>query len=264
MLVLVFMISAAYAADSSVAPEGFKSISGVTHFNPGIAGVKKILLIEDQLPWGLNSNSEALMNLSLTADKVTAAGLPNVVWNDYSLIIVASDQPQALYTALAPYISPGGALYNWVKAGGVLNFHAAAWGFHSSDWTLAFKLPGGISAVNNYTNDVTVIGPSTPLPPAKGPYKAITDADLDNWNFASHGYLKYVGGDTPPSGGVVTLKEAGAGTKPVYTIYKFGSGVVLMTLQPIEWGYHNGKTPNSKYALMNDILGGRKIDNVIS
>jgi hypothetical protein len=263
MLVLVFMISAAYAADSSVAPDGFMSISGVTQINPGTEGVKKILLIEDQLPWGLNANHEVLTALGLPHDMVTAAGLPNVVWNDYSQVIVSSIQPRTFHDALRPYISPGGALYNWVSAGGVLNFHGAMMPGNDGNWTLSYNLPGGISGVFDAQNDVTVTGPAAPLPPAKGPYRAITDADLDNWNYATHGYFKYVGGDVKPSLVVVTLTIAGAPSKPVYVLYKFGKGAVLTTQQPIEWGYGVVGT-NSKYALYNDLLGGRKIDDIIS
>ncbi len=263
LLVLVSMMSTAYATESStVAPDGYKPVSGASQASPSIQGVKKILLIEDQLPWGLNSNQQALTELGLPYDTVTAAGLPNVIWNNYSLVIVSSDQPQYLYDALSPYMSPGGALYNWVGAGGVLNFHAASWGWQASNWTLSFKLPGGISAVFDPQDNVTVTGPAAPLPPAKGPVKAITDADLDYWSASTHGYFKYVGGDVKPSLVVVTLTVAGAPTKPVYVAYKFGRGAVLTSVQTLEWGYQRGG--NSKYALLNDIMGGRKIDDLIS
>lgn len=267
LLVLVSMMSIAYAAESSnTAPADYKPVPSSSQINPSTQGVKKILLIEDQLPWGFNSSHDALTALGLPYDIVTAAGLPNVIWNDYSQVIVSSDQPQYLYDALGPYISPGGALYNWVAAGGVLNFHAASWGWQGSNWTAAFNLPGGISAVNDYQDDVNVTGPAIPLPPARGPVKAITDADLDYWSASTHGYFKYVGGDPiKPSSAVVTLTVTGAPTKPVYIIYKFDKGVVLATVQTLEWVYSgNFGTPDSKYALLNDLGAGRIIDNLIS
>ncbi len=224
------------------------------------------MLLEDTFPWGFDSNHVALNMLGEPYELHYSWELPYLDLTQYSLIIISSDQPQSFYDTLAPYISPGGKLYNWTMAGGILDFHGACWGWQGSDWTISFTLPGGVSAYPYYSNDVTVVPQPIPLPPALGPYYGpLGDPDVDNLNYATHGYFyKALSASAKYA---ITIVVEGDKAKPCYVLYKFGKGVIIANMQPLEWFYYcydlfGYGTPNTKYLEINDIYAAIKIDEV--
>src|SRR5262249_19004020 len=99
-----------------------------------------VLLVQDVQPWGTTSSEAVLQAQHLSFDLVTTSTLAGVKLLAYQKVIVAADQPTSTYQALAARM---GQLTDFVDAGGVLEFHAAGWGFNGGDASLV-TLPGGM------------------------------------------------------------------------------------------------------------------------
>ena len=176
----------------------------------GLTG-KKVLILKNVDAWNSNANEVVLTELGVSYDVMTAAQLNSLsasdLINTYDMILIASDQNQQFYNDLGPQMPK---LEEFVKAGKVLQIHAANWGWHGGLWTTS--LPGGVSITKSYSNYDYIVKNGTWL------YST----------FSSHGYLVNV----PAGGEVVTVQ--GDGTTPDYNrpstiIYSLGRGRVLAT-----------------------------------
>src|SRR5262245_55363843 len=99
------------------AAEGFLP-AGASH----MAGATT-LLVEDALPWGYRSNEKVLKSLGVAFDIVRSKRFKSVDLDLYSTIIVAADQPQGFYDALAMRAD---AIDAWLQHGArTLEYHAA-------------------------------------------------------------------------------------------------------------------------------------------
>lgn len=195
------------------------------------------LLIEDNLPWSVNSNSQTLTDISIPFTKIGSANLATMSVSDlaaYTFVIYASDQVQSYYTNIAANIA---TIEAYVAGGGILIGHSAAWGWQGSSWSPPY-LPGGVSAVNAYSDNVYVVDPTAA--PVTGPYGTVTEASLQGWNYSTHGYFQNV-----PAGANVIIDYGKDLTKPVYMEYAWGLGEVRASMMTIEWGQNDPS--NSRY-----------------
>lgn len=129
------------------------------------------------------------------------------------MIIIVSDQPQSFYDQIGPQM---GKLEDYVKAGKVLEIHAANWGWHGGLWTT--PLPRNVTIVRSYSSYDHVISNNTTL------YSS----------YASHGYFAGL----PANAEIITV-QAPTGTpdntKPSTAIYTLGKGKVFVTGLTIEY-----------------------------
>ena len=180
------------------------------------------LLVQDELPWGYDSNEQVLTALGVAYDTVASADFASVDLSAYSTIIVASTQPQQFYGRLKAHRD---ALDNWLKHGArTLEFHAA----FQSDNHWGFDLPGQVHAVWNpqSTNALTWV----PDPLTAGLPHRMTG------NYASH-----VTFQRPHVINLaVLIRTVGGEHDPVMVDYCVGSGRVIATGQTVEFAYANG------------------------
>jgi len=180
------------------------------------------LLVEDVLPWGYRSNENVLESLGVAFDTVHSSGFGSVNLDRYATIILASDQSQAFYDALATRVA---AIDKWLRTGArTLEVHAA---FQSSlHWD--FDLPGRVHATwdGQHTNVLTwADDPLTQGLP-----------DEMHGDYASHvrferphvvkAHVLVATGDRP--------------RRPVMIDYCVGTGRVIATGQTVEYAYHAG------------------------
>ena len=95
-----------------------------------------VLLLQETQPWGSVANETILNNLGVAFATATAdalAAMSDIGLDQYSVIIVASDQPQPFYDTLKAQM---GRINHWVKTGPrTLEFHVADHGWNNGRFT---------------------------------------------------------------------------------------------------------------------------------
>jgi subtilisin family serine protease/sugar lactone lactonase YvrE len=189
---------------------------------PGPHGAADVLLVEDALPWGINANEQILARSGIAYDLAHSADLASKDLSAYRQIIVASDQPTSTYTTLAAQMS---RLAAWATGGGVLEFHAAGWGYSSGDASRVV-LPDGVT-IEPYNSSVNrVVTPDHPI--VRGVPAAF------NGNSASHSHFRSI----PASAQVLVADDAGVAN---LIVYRHGAGVVVASGQTLEYAFANNQ-----------------------
>lgn len=196
------------------APVGYQPAPSVVSRRAGA----KVLLLQDAAPWGSTANEQVLTGNGIVFDLLSSSMLAATDLSVYDLVIVPSDQPTSYYSTLAVRSAQ---LDDWVSSGGVLEFHAAGWGWSDGNPSLV-TLPGGmqIHSYNALRNDV--LDPSHPL-------VAGVPASFYG-NAASRAYLSGI-----PAGAAQVVADDLGRTNLV--VYPFGRGTVVAGCQTYEWGY---------------------------
>lgn len=216
----------------------------------------KSLLIEDVTPWDGSgqSNAVTLSTLGYSYDKIsstTFAGLSNI--SNYDYVVFASDQYQAYYNNIA---SNSSLINSYVSNGGTLIAHATIWGWHGGTWDYAGGtgfLPGGVTAVNQYSNSVKILDPSSGV--IDGDFGTVSEADLQSWGWSTHGYF------TNLLAGTDVIIGIGDDSKPCYIEYQYGLGTVRANMMTLEWGQGNAAGTrqifrNNEFALVEHETNG--------
>ncbi len=195
-----------------------------------------VAIFEDEQPWGMTLNQDVLAANGISYTVFGSADMDVVGLSAFDKVIVSSAQPDAFYVALEANRTVFEA---YAAEGGLLDLHATAF-FSSNMWGKA--LPGEMSAVLFPSDDVAISDPSHPV--VAVPH-AVSDMDLADWNFSTHGYFIDVPGGTAS---IVTL--GGSSPERVAIEVSFGEGRMFATLQPVEW------SGGSIEYLENTILSG--------
>ncbi len=122
--------------------------------------------------------------------------------------------------------------------------------FYTGSEPATLNLPGApsLGIAPNLTEDVSVVDVSSPI--MNGPWGVVNDTNMDNWFWSSHGYFTNL-----PSNATVIMVEGPTAPypgAPTYVQWRFGSGIVVATRSPMEWGYAIGTT-DSMRPLRNEI-----------
>ena len=109
---------------SDVAPEGYipvESFDEVAMFalESESSITKKVLLVEDTLPWNSNANSAVLSSLGVSYDKVRTADFLTKNLGNYSVLIFANDQQFSTYANYSNFMTQ---VENFAALGGVVIF----------------------------------------------------------------------------------------------------------------------------------------------
>jgi hypothetical protein len=183
----------------------------------------KTALFKNVDPWGYPANEEVLSLNGIPYAVFSSKDFGRVNLTSFSKVIIASDQDQSFYYDMNAY---RWWFEDYVSGGGVLEIHAADWGWNGGGWV--GTLPGGLVWNSYYANYVTIVDPAhlvVNIP------NQITDAELDNWNWAVHGYFT-----SYPINSHIVIKEDYTG-EPAYLEFDYGAGVIVASSQPLEWAY---------------------------
>ncbi|MFZ2471604.1 MAG: GH25 family lysozyme [Methanothrix sp.] len=251
-LLLVLMICVGMAVGSS----HMRSDSDIPHIPietqnnstvKAYEGGTEALLIQDQLPWNVDSNDLALTELGVSHDVISSTELATTVLSKYIFIMYASDQPTSYYTNINKNIDK---ISTYVKNGGFLIAHCCDGGWNNGDWSGLKILPGAstIGHTLTYCDTIQINSPDNPIS------NGLTDDLLSNWKSANHGYLTKI-----PSTKVDVVMDTNKGCKgkcskayPTYINYQYGDGTVLATTQTVEWQYAGYNKENALKALLNN------------
>ena len=199
---------------STAAPPGYAALDSAVAM---VAGAD-VLLIQDLLPWSTSSNQQILDALGIPYSLVTVAALATTDLSVYRQIIVAGDQSTSFYSALAAQMPRVTA---WVAAGGVLEFHAAGWGWNSGDASRVI-LPRDLRIEQAYADSNTILDPTHPiLEGVPSPFYGSS---------ASHAHFRNV----PPDATRLVVDWSSLET---LVVYNHGVGTVIAATQPLEFYY---------------------------
>ena len=181
-----------------------------------------VLLIEDANPWGTAANESVMVKNGISFDRINSSSIAGTDLTAYPVVIVPSDQSQVLYDA----VQANNAKFDaYVTGGGILEFHAAGWGWHSGNPT-GIVLPGGMSIMKHSSDSNFVLIPSHPL------VKDVPPVFFGS--AASHAAFVNI-----PPGAACIVKDASGNINLVE--YYYGMGRVIASGQTLEYGYANGQ-----------------------
>ena len=188
-----------------------------------------VAIFQDNDPWGMTSSQDILTANGITYTIYSSAQIGVVDLSGFEKVIIASDQPTAFYTA----VETNSAWFeNYANNGGILEIHAADLGWAAGSWPTG-ALPCGFTWNFQYGDTVDIALPGNEMLTTPN---VITDAELDGWNFAYHGYFTGF-----PAGSELILTEGDTGfANPVLIVAPYGSGCVIASGQTLEWGYWYG------------------------
>ena len=181
-----------------------------------------VLIIQDVRPWGTSANEQVLSANGLVYDLIGSALLTSTNLSTYKMVLIPGDQPTSYYGTVA---GRAAQLAAYVAAGGVLEFHAAGWGFAGGDASVV-TLPGGMHINQFYSSTNRVLSPGHPL------MAGVPDPFIGN--SASHSYFSSI-----PAGAVAIANDGTGRTNLVQ--YRFGLGTVIAGGQTFEYGYTFGQ-----------------------
>jgi len=182
----------------------------------------KVLIVQDASPWGTSANQEVLNGMGVAYDMISSSVLAGTNLSGYRLVVVPSDQTTNFYNTLN---AQRAKLEAFVNAGGVLEVHAAGWGWQGGDASL-MTLPGGMRIMQYYSSSNRVLAPGHPL--------VVGVPNPFSGSSASHAYFTQV-----PVGATAVASDDVGRTNLV--VYPMGSGVVVASCQTLEYGYVFGE-----------------------
>ncbi len=182
-----------------------------------------IALCKNVDPWDYPSNERALDLYGIPYVVLRSSDFGDVDLSVYTKVVIASDQDQIFYDAMDNY---RWWFEDYVRKGGVLEIHAADWGWHGGHWV--GLLPGDLAWASYYGQYVTVVDPSHPV---LWTPNIITEAELDMWNFAVHGYFS----SYPANSRIVIIEDFTR--KPAYLEFEYSAGIIVASSQTLEWVY---------------------------
>lgn len=204
--------------------------------NVSAAGTDRVLLIQNELPWGSTVNSDMLGQLQSLGylagyDVHTFAEIndPAFDLSVYRLIVVASAQDQASYDQYNAVSKS--KLEDFAFAGGVVMFSACD---AAGNGMLTETLPGGVEKVNNYQGNNYIVDSGNPV--VTGVLSAnndpLSDLDLVGDSCSHTSFVE----STLPSGSVVILRGT-ADAAPTLVDCPYGSGQIILSGLTWEYSY---------------------------
>ena len=189
----------------------------------------RIKIFRDDLPWDSNAMVDLFNALGLVegtgADNyeiLTSQEMGSVdLIPGQDLVVISNDQPQRFYDN---YARNQVKFLNFVDSGGTLFWGACDEGWNSGSIVDAkINLPGGIETNHQYENVNQVLDRALPLVSGL--------PELLNGNRASHEWFSNL-----PGGTVIYTIGSDSG-KPTLIEFNQGAGWVILSGQPLEWGY---------------------------
>jgi|GEM_PF-1264058 len=184
-----------------------------------------VALFQNWYPWDYPSNEEALNRYGVPLVVFSSSDFGRVDLSAFTKVVIASDQDQAFYNGMDAY---RWWFEDYVNNGGILEIHAADWGWHGGGWI--GPLPGGLQWASYYGQYVTVVDPIHPLLTTPN---MITEAELDNWGYAVHGYFSVY----PVDAHIIIVEDYT--DMPAYLEFGYGAGFITASSPPLEWAYRN-------------------------
>ena len=189
-----------------------------------------IKLFRDSLPWDSNAFETMMQTLNITANSqprqyeiLSSADMStNILQPAVDLVIISNDQNQNFYNTLAASYS---RFERFVRNGGTILWEACdnGWGGGSMQ-TAGLPLLGGVTYSSDYDQYNNILDTTT-APLTRGLPSQITGNKSSHEDFSNL-----------PAGTIVYARSVNTNL-PTLVEYKYGLGWVILTSNPLEWGY---------------------------
>ncbi|MHC5184697.1 MAG: hypothetical protein ACYSPI_10550, partial [Planctomycetota bacterium] len=178
--------------------------------------VSYVAIFQEEDPWGYAINQQVLTQNGIAYVIYDAASMGLVDLSAYDKVIISSVQDPGFYLSLE-----ANKLWfeNYVEAGGLLDIHIAKYGEQP-------VLPGGFEITVLPAEDISIVDTDHPIVTLPN---AITEAELNGWNYSVHGYIS-----TVPAGAQEILEITSTGL-PCAMELNVGLGSIFVTTQTVEW-----------------------------
>ncbi|ODM24960.1 hypothetical protein A7W90_01315 [Clostridium sp. Bc-iso-3] len=188
---------------------------------------KKVLLVEDVLPWSSTANQVVLGSLT-QYQKVTTSQFLSVDLSEYGVIVFANDQPFATYENYSMFKE---YMELFASIGGVIVFGACDAGW--SNGSLIEKLPGDVTKQTHYVVKNHIADYNHPIVTGSlSDNTALLDGDLTG-SYCSHVSFDE---ESLPVGSKVILREDDT-NRPTLVEYPLGKGRVIASGLTWEFTY---------------------------
>ncbi|MBI3447292.1 MAG: choice-of-anchor D domain-containing protein [Acidobacteria bacterium] len=205
------------AQRSEIAPQGYQPQASWTATGAGAS----VLVVQDALPWGSHANETILAANGILFDEIDSSALAATNLKKYRMVLVPSDQPTSFYTTIAAASSQ---LDAFVRGGGLLEFHAAGWGWSDGDPSQVI-LPGGMRIVQEFASVNQVLDPAHPL--------MVGVPNPFTGSYASHAVFTSI----PAAATRIVATDTGDVN---LVVYRLGLGMVVSGGQTFEFSFDRG------------------------
>lgn len=200
------------------------SIQAQQQVQPASENGEGFLIIKDCNPWFSTANVDALEETDFTYGIATSDEFVDMDLAGCHTLIIPSTQTSQYYSNLADAREK---IATFVDNGGTLIAHVADLGYPcTTTWSERF-LPGSIAKDTTFRDDLQVADSEI--------FGELTDTTIDGWNSSTHGIFTETPADTE------VLASTENGDDPTYVRYPYGDGVVLATMQTVEWPWSFGE-----------------------
>ena len=190
---------------------------------------KRVLLIEDNLPWHTNTNQVVLSGIT-EYDLVSTEDFLSVDLSKYGVVVFANDQSFQMYENYKNFKE---YLEKFASIGGVIVFGACDSGW--AEGVLSEALPGEVKKTNNNSFRNYVADNNHPIVTGElTDNQVLLDEDLyENW--ASH--VSFNESSLPAGSKIILTNEEG---NPTLVEYPLGKGRVIASGLTWEYNYVHG------------------------
>lgn len=177
-----------------------------------------VLLIRECPPWSTTANQDVLDELGASYHIIGSTEIPGRDFSEYSVIVLASTQPMAVYQALSGRAQD---IESFVVDGGTFVAHISKNGWNCGSSGNYQFLPDGVVITHRYADGASITDPSHPI------MDEVSEADIDNWQSS----LVHLSG-LPGDASIFIRDDA---NNPTSAEYSVGNGLVIATGQVVEW-----------------------------
>ena len=183
-----------------------------------------ILLVQDTIPWDIDSNVKLLGELLEDEyiagwDMVTTSKLSTEDLSIYNVIIIANDQTTSTYTRLG---ANSDKLTEYVENGGVIIYGACDHGWSGGD--ISYDIIGNVGKIENITNYNYIVDGGHPIVLGAMSDGARITNSLLYGTYCSHVSFDK---DTLPENANIILQDSNG--EPTLAEYNIGDGLVIAT-----------------------------------
>jgi hypothetical protein len=191
-----------------------------------------VLVIQDQWGWGFNTHVEIMNAYGVAYDVINSGQIAAHDFYQYDKILTVGQQPDAYYYAIE---ADRQKFEDFMDDGGCCSFETANYFGYANEY---ITWPGGFMAqINQGANIIAIDDAGSPLMTDPN---AVTEAELQGWNYSAHG----IHVNLPGSYSTVLTTVDGSPPGTCAGTFTLGAGGAAICHQPIEWGYGFGYSLN--------------------
>lgn len=191
-----------------------------------------IKLFRDNLPWNSTAFETMMQTLNITVNSaprqyeiLSSSNMStNILQPTVDLVIISNDQSQNFYNNLAANYS---RFERFIHNGGTILWEAC-----DNGWALGLMKTAGLTLPGGVTYSGNIDGYNNILDTTTAPLTRGMPSQITGW-WASHEDFSNL-----PAGTIVYARSVNTNL-PTLIEYKYGSGWVILTANPLEWGYDN-------------------------